>query len=319
MNRCKWLTLLALLLIMIALLCACPPSPSPEAGAITVKIVATRNFGQELMFAETLELPPGTPAMTALEKVADVETAYGGGFVNAINGVSSGFTGTQPTMADWFLYINGIQARTGALDYKLHDGDIQHWDFHAWGFRQSVPAIIGDFPEPFGHGYGGKVSPTVIAYADDFKEEADSLKDGLSQRGVNSPSTKRLSELSADEKESANLILLGTIDSELISELNDIWERLGFFAHFEEEGLVVFNAEGEVAAEYGAGVGLIQATQNPWNPKGTGAAENVVWLISGTDTAGVKSALDALINHPTRLQYAGAAVIASGEIIRIPQ
>ena len=314
----KWLTLPGLLL-MTALLCACPPSPSPEAGAITVKIVATRNFGQELMLAETIELPPGTPAMTALEKVAEVETAYGGGFVNAINGVKSGFTGTQQTMTDWFLYINGIQAKTGALDYILNDGDIQHWDFHVWSFRQSVPAIIGDFPEPLGHGYGGKVSPTIIAYADDFKKEADSLKDGLSQLGINNISIKRLGELSADEKESANLILLGTINSELISELNDIWDKLGFFAHFEEEKLVIFNAEGEVAAEYGAGVGLIQATQNPWHPKGIGAAENVVWLISGTDSAGVKSALDALTNHPTKIQYAGAAVIASGEIIRVPQ
>ena len=318
MNWRKWLTLLVLLLLA-TFLGACSAAPSQEAGAITVRVVATRNFGQELMFDETLELPTATPAMTALESVADVETAYGGGFVNAINGVSSGFTGTQQTMTDWFLYINGIQARTGALDYKLNDGDIQHWDFHVWGFRQSVPAIIGDFPEPLGHGYGGKVSLTIIAYADDLAKEADNLENQLSQLGVNNISTKRLSELSADEKESANLILLGTIDSELISELNDIWDRLGFFAHFEEEKLVVFNAEGEIAAEYGAGVGLIQATQNPWNPKGIGAAENVVWLISGTDTAGVKSALDALINHPTRLQYAGAAVIASGEIIRIPQ
>ncbi|UCG10295.1 MAG: DUF4430 domain-containing protein [Dehalococcoidia bacterium] len=318
MNRRKWLILTALLLLA-TFLCACSAAPPQEAGAITVKIVATQDFGQELMLAETIELPPGTPAMTALERVADIETAYGGGFVNAINGISSGFTGTQQTMTDWFLYINGIQAKTGALDYELNDGDIQHWDFHVWSFRQSVPAIIGDFPEPLGHGYGGKVSPTLIAHADDLAKEADNLENRLSQLGINNISIKRLSELSMDEKESANLILLGTIDSELISELNDIWERLGFFAHFEEEKLVVFNASGEVTAEYGAGVGLIQATQNPWNPKGIGAAENVVWLISGTDTDGVKSALDALINHPTQLQYASAAVTASGEIIRIPQ
>jgi hypothetical protein len=263
------------------------------------------------------ELRAGTDI--CLKKVAEVETAYGGGFVNAINGISSGFTGTQQTMTDWFVYINGIQARTGALDYALNNGDIQHWDFHAWGFRQSIPAIIGDFPEPFGHGYGGKISPTIIAHAEDLAPEADSLKNRLSQLGINNISLKRLSELSMDEKESANLILLGTIDSQPISELNDIWKRLGFFAHFEEEKLVVFNATGEIATEYRAGVGLIQATQNPWHPKGIGAAENVVWLISGTDTAGVKSALDALINHPDQLQCASAAVIAKGEIIRVPQ
>jgi hypothetical protein len=182
-----------------------------------------------------------------------------------------------------------------------------------------VPAIIGDFPEPLGHGYGGKVSPTVIAYADDFKKEADNLKDRLSQLGISNTSIKRLSELSADEKESANLILLGTIDSESISELNDIWERLGFLAHFEKERLVVFNASGEIAAEYGAETGIIQATQNPWHPKGIGAAENIVWLISGTDTVGVKSAANSLIDRYTEFQYIFAAIIANGEIIRIPQ
>lgn len=317
MNWRQWLTVLVLLPVIF--LFACSASATEEAGVSTARIVVTRNFGQDLMLDETQELPTGTPAMTALRKVAEVETVYGGGFVNAINGVRSGFTGTQQTMTDWFVYINGIQARTGALNYALNDGDIQHWDFHVWNFRQSVPAIIGDFPEPCGHGYGGKVSPTLIAYASNLAKEASSLKNGLSQRGVNSLSTKRLGELSAADKESANLILLGTIDSEPISELNYIWDKLGFFAHFSGEKLVVFNASGDIATEYGAGVGLIQATQNPWNPKGIGAAENVVWLISGTDTTGVKSALNILINHPAQLQYASAVIIVNGEIIRVPQ
>ncbi len=182
-----------------------------------------------------------------------------------------------------------------------------------------MPAIIGDFPEPFGHGYGGKVGPTLIAHADGLAEEAENLQNRLSQRGVNSVSTKRLGDLSAAEKESANLILLGTMDSEPIAELNAIWDRLGFLAHFEEDRLVVFNAAGDAATEYGAGVGLIQATQNPWHPKGIGAAENVVWLLSGTDNTGVKSAVNSLIDRYTEFQYAGAVIVVNGEIIRVPQ
>jgi len=319
----KWNKLLvlvtALLLVMAALSACSSPSSEKEAGVITVRVMATQNFGQELMFDETLEVPPGTSAMSALMKVAKVETAYGGGFVNAINGVRSGFAGSQSMKTDWFIYINGIQSNTGALDYKLHDGDIQHWDFHDWSFHHFIPAIVGDFPEPFRHGYGGKTSSTIIAYADSLEGDAENLERRLVRLGVSNVSIKRLSELSENEKESCNLLLLGTMDSEPLSELNQVWNRLGFFAHFENGNLVVLNTKGEVVTKYDAGVGLIQATQNPWNPKGIGACESVVWLVSGTDEAGVKDAIHALVNRYTEFQYACAAVVANGEMIKVPQ
>ncbi len=316
----KWNKLLALItafLLVIAALCACSTPPSEkEAGVITVRVVATENFGQKLMFDETLEVLPGTSAMAALMKVAEVETAYGGGFVNAINGVRSGFTGSQ---TDWFIYVNGIQSNTGALDYELLDGDIQHWDFHNWSFHHFIPAIVGNFPEPFVHGYGGRTCSTIIACSESLKEDAENLERRLVRLGVNDVSIKRLSELSENERESHNLLLLGTMDSEPISELNKIWNRLGFFTHIENRNLLVLNAEGKVAAKYGAGAGLIQATQNPWNPKSIGACENVVWMVSGTDEAGVKSAIDTLINHYSEFQYACAVVVVGGEIIKVPQ
>ena len=207
----------------------------------------------------------------------------------------------------------------GALDYKLHDGDIQHWDFHDWSFHTFTPAIIGAFPEPFLHGYGGKTSPTIIVCPDSLKEEAGDLRSNLVRLGVSNVGIKRFSQLSVEEKELANLILLGTADSEPVSELDQVWKRLGFFAHFQDSNIVVLNSRGEVAAEYGVGTGIIQATQSPWNPNGVGACENVVWMVSGTDEAGVKSAIDALINHHAEFQYAHAIVVASGETIRVPQ
>ncbi len=313
------LVLITALLLVMAALSACSPPPSPEAGVITVRVVATRNFGQELMFDETLEVPEGTSAMSALMKVSEVETAYGGGFVNAINSVRSGFIGSQSMKMDWFIYINGIQSNTGALDYKLRNGDIQHWDFHDWSFHHFIPAIVGDFPEPFRHGYGGKTNSTIIAYADSLKEDAENLERRLVRLGVSNVSIKRLGELSENEKESCNLLLLGSMDSEPLSELNQVWNRLGFFAHFESGNLVVLNTKGEVVTKYDAGVGLIQATQNPWNPKGIGACESVVWLVSGTDEVGVKDAIHALVNRYTEFQYACAAVVANGEMIKVPQ
>lgn len=320
MKQTKSLALITAFLLAVAALCACSaPSSEKEAGVITVRVVATQNFGQELMFDETLEVLPGTSAMAALIKVAEVETAYGGGFVNAINGVRSGSTGSQSMKMDWFFYVNSIQASIGALDYELHDGDIQHWDFRDWSFHHFIPAIVGDFPEPFRHGYGGKTSSTIIVYANGLRGDAEDLENRLAQLSTGDVSIKRLSELSENEKESCNLLLLDTMDCQHISELNQAWNRLGFFAYFKNGNLVVLNTEGEVVAKYGAGVGLIQATQNPWNPKGIGACESVVWLVSGTDEAGVKDAIHALVNRYTEFQYAYAAVVANGEIIKVPQ
>jgi len=108
MKQTKSLALITAFLLAVAALCACSaPSSEKEAGVITARVVTTQNFGQELMLDEALEVLPGTSAMAALIKVAEVETAYGGGFVNAINGVRSGSTGSQSMKMDWFFYVNG--------------------------------------------------------------------------------------------------------------------------------------------------------------------------------------------------------------------
>lgn len=323
----------ALLLINIGL-CACSTQsaesgvstrpvfqPQDEQGSTyaTVRVIATRNFGQEIMFDEILEASPDFSAMAALKKVAEVETAYGGGFVDAINGVRSGFTGIGKTKRDWFIYVNGIQSSVGALDYRLQPGDVEHWDFHDWSFRHFIPAIAGAFPEPFRHGYSGQKKPTLIVYSDNLREAAQELKNGLVPLGVNDVSLRSIGELPVSDRESSNLILLGTADNELISELNQNWKKLGLFARFENGNLVILNAQGETDAAYGTATGLIQATQNPWNPNGIGACENVAWMVAGTDESGVRGAIGALLKHHAQLQYAFAVVIANGEIIKIPQ
>jgi len=311
--------LIAVLLLVMPALSACSPSAPSEAGLITVRVLATRDFGRELMLDKTVEVPSGTSAMAALMQVAEVETSYGGGFVDAINGVCSGFTGSQSTKMDWFIYINGIQSNTGALDYELRDGDIQHWDFHDWSFRQFTPAIIGEFPEPFLHGYGGVIYPTIIVYQDGWEEEARRVADRLRHLGITEASIKGITELQNTEKESGNLILLGTPDFPLIAELNRVWKRLGFFAQFQDGVLTVFDSKGKTAAEYGDGVGIIQATQSPWNPKGIGVCENTVWIVSGSDKAGVKASVDTLVSWANDFKYACSVVITAGEVIRVPQ
>ncbi len=295
------------------------PSPLDTAAASgEARIIVTRNFGCELMCDELIRLKDGTSAMEALGQVAGIETSYGGGFVDAISGVSSRYGGSHSAREDWFIYLNGIQSDVGALDYTLCPGDVEHWDFRDWSFHHFVPGIIGDFPEPFLHGYEGDIRPALVVYQHNLQEEAERVAAHLLQLGAAEVSITDYTRLNDGDKEAGNIILLGDMDFEPVAELNAVWKRLGFYACFEEAKLQVFDYKGKLAAEYGAGSGLIQATQNPWNPRGIGACENVVWMLSGVDEAGVKRAVDALVGHYSELQYACAAVMAAGEISKIP-
>jgi hypothetical protein len=120
-------------------------------------IWVTRGEGRTVLVSE--QVPAGTTALQALQRVAKVELRYGGRFVQAVNGLA----GSIGKRRDWFYFINGIEAPRGAAEYRLHDGDIEWWDYRDWGRSgQSVPVAVGAFPEPFVHGYDGKVRPTVV-------------------------------------------------------------------------------------------------------------------------------------------------------------
>ena len=51
----------------------------------------------------------------------------------------------------------------GAADYLLHPGDVEWWDYRSWKQAESIPVVVGAFPEPLLHGYDGKRLPTVVA------------------------------------------------------------------------------------------------------------------------------------------------------------
>ena len=336
---------LAIITLFVVLLCSCAggvsgapgnnvashegnPSPAESlhpqedsglaSSGSSVRIIVTRGFGEPAILEKTVAIGEDTTALDGLQMVASVETKYGGGFVSSIEGISSQYEGANKTKEDWLFYINGISLSIGAGGYILRDGDSEHWDYHDWSFRQFIPAIIGDFPEPFVHGIRGVVHPTVVAYQSGWEEAARQIADRLRGLGVPDVTCRSFNELSAGDKESSNLVLVGTSDFAPVEELNEPWNRLGFFCHFEDGALVVFDSAGKLVNGYGAGTGLIQATQSIWNPNGIGAGENVVWLVSGLDESGVKAAVDILINHPDAYKYACAAVVTEGETLRLP-
>lgn len=142
-----------LLLLALCLLAGCGEEAAGEGSA---RLWITRDRGSEVVLTATV--PAGISAMEALRRKADVETAYGGRFVQSINGIKGDFEGER----DWFWFVNGYEADLSAADYELYDGDVLWWDHRSWAGRMRQPVVVGAFPEPFLHGWGGKRRPAVV-------------------------------------------------------------------------------------------------------------------------------------------------------------
>ena len=137
----------------VALLAGC----GSGGGRGRATLWVTRDEGKKVLLVRSV--PAGETALQALAREATISTRYGGRYVQAIDGIAGSLTSRH----DWFYFVNGIEADRGAAEYVLHAGDVEWWDYRDWGrFGESVPVVVGAFPEPFLHGYAGKVRPAVV-------------------------------------------------------------------------------------------------------------------------------------------------------------
>ena len=141
---------LALAALVVA---GCGGAPGGDEKAT---VWVTRDRGAEVLLVRSV--PAGLTVMQALQREADVETRYGGRFVQAINGLEGS------ARRDWFYFVNGFEADRGAVEYRLRAGDVVWWDYRAWTGPLQEPVVVGAFPEPFLHGYAGKRRPAVVRY-----------------------------------------------------------------------------------------------------------------------------------------------------------
>jgi hypothetical protein len=129
---------------------------SPEEGRATLWI--TRDEGRRVLHDGPV--PAGLTALQALDRAAEVSTRYGGRFVHAVDGVASSARRGE----DWLYFLNGVLADRSAAEIRLRDGDVLWWDFRRWADRGEAAAVVGAFPEPFLHGYGGRRRATHVRY-----------------------------------------------------------------------------------------------------------------------------------------------------------
>ena len=172
---------LLLALLAALLLAACGEERGQGEGNASLWI--TRDRGEEVVLTESV--PAGLTAMQALQRAADVETRFGGRFVQSINGIEGSLSGRR----DWFYFVNGYEADRSATEYTLHDGDVLWWDFRSWERQMRAPVVVGAFPEPFRHGFAGERRPTAVRFGPALERSARSLGRMLAAESVASWST----------------------------------------------------------------------------------------------------------------------------------
>ena len=136
---------------------AAPAALSPAAAASArararsggATLTVTRDFGaREVGDGSADPIPGGETVMRMLQRDFEVETRYGGGFVQAINGVAGGREDGRPV--DWFYYVNGILADDGAAAHKLARRRPRLVGPPRLGrVGATSRAVVGAFPEPF--------------------------------------------------------------------------------------------------------------------------------------------------------------------------
>jgi hypothetical protein len=263
----------------------------PGAGTSNVSITVTRDFGGRHLGALTQARVPGSQTvMRMLERSFHVSTRYGGGFVQSIDGLAG-----SSNRRDWFYYVNGVEASVGAAQTAVHRGDHIWWDLHDWSATNSVPAVVGSFPEPFVHGVGGRRLPVTLECAASVHAACTRVSSALGAAGV--PAASQLLGTGSGPD------TLGVVVAQWRDLRSEVAGALiahgpsasGVYARFAGGGgssLELLDPDGHVVRTLGAGAGLVAATRDK--------VSEPIWFVTGTDAAGVSAAARALT--PTRLR-----------------
>lgn len=286
--------------------CGLGPGPTPKGVSLTV----TRDFGaRTLLRTRAPKVRGQETVMSFLARNAKVGTRYGGGFVQSIDGLSGGGEGGKPV--DWFFYVNGLEATKGAAEMDLHPGERVWWDRHDWSQTEEVPAVVGSFPEPFQTGIDGKRLPVRVECVAPSSAPCQTALARL--RAARVPAA--LSAISGAYSPQTLRVLVGpfaSISAEIGAHRLEQGPRAsGVYARFAPGGatLTLLDADGRATRTLGPGAGLIAATRQ--------GEDAPVWLLTGTDPAGVERAARALDEASLEGRFA-VALPADGPAVALP-
>ena len=283
-----------------------PGEQQASEGSLTV----TRDFGAEPIGRKQVpDVSESDTVMRQLQRDFEVETRYGGNFVQEIDGVAGGREGGR--RVDWFFYVNGIESSVGAGERRVQPADRIWWDHHDWSATMRVPAVVGSFPEPFVSGSEGRKLPVRIVCLDGAGAACDEVETRLGDAGVT---------------DTARSVLQQSAGREVLRVLVGPWSQVrrdtaarkleggpsesGVFARPTHAGdrIDMLDVHGRIVRTLGSGGGLLAATRIE--------AQQPTWIVTGVDAAGVSASAAALTEQELADHFAIA--VEEGRTVPLP-
>ncbi len=287
-----------------ALVLAAAPGCGLGAGQATdgdATLTVTRGYGAEQLLETTQSDPAASETVIRmLDRDAEIETRYSGGFVQSINGIDGEVEAGRSF--DWFFFVNGIESSIGAAEAEVRGGDRIWWDYRDWSDALRTPAVVGSWPEPFlqQSATGDRQAVEIECFGP--RDPCARVRDRLEAAGVTASVVT-----TADGAGPPVLRLLvgtwGQVRSDpLAAEIERGPQFSGVFARFgAREGgwsLELLDAQASVSRRYQSGAGLVAAMREGDQPP--------TWLVTGVDRAGVEEAVALLDSADLRDRYAVA-------------
>ena len=302
--------LLALVALVAAALltegCGVGAGGAPSGARLTI----TEGFGSRQLAAyDAPQVSGSDTVMRLLQRNAKVTTRFGGGFVQSIDGRAGGTGSGRPV--DWFFYVNGVESSKGAAAVKLRDDDRIWWDRHDWGAVKRVPAVVGSYPEPLRHGIDGKRLPVRLECVEPRGEGCKAAADQLGKAGIIAGRGGLQASLTKDTLR----VLVGPWAKLRADSTAQLLEKgpavSGVYARMTRDGrsIGVLDGQGRTTRTLGAGAGLVAATRL--------RDDRPVWIVTGTDDAGVLDAARALDEGALGDKFALA--IDAGRAVSLPE
>ena len=284
-----------------------PGEETASEGSLTV----TRDFGAEPIGRKRMAgVSESETVMRLLQRDFEVETRYGGIFVQVIDGVAGGRVGGR--RVDWFYYVNGVESGVGAGERRVEPGDRIWWDHHDWGATMRVPAVVGSFPEPFVSGVDGRKLPVrIVCLTGDDDAPCDEVETRLRDAGVTDTARSVLEQSAGREvlrvmvgpwpevrrDTAARKLESGPVESGVFAKPARAGDRID-----------LLDEEGRVDRTLGPGGGLLAATQIE--------AQQPTWIVTGVDASGVAAAAAALTEQELEDHFAIA--VEKGLTVPLP-
>jgi hypothetical protein len=269
--------------------CGLGPGESSE-GAATLTV--TRDYGSEHLRDVTFEDPAASlTVLRALDGEAEIETRYGGGFVQSIDGIE-GMEDAGRSL-DWFFFVNGTESSVGAADVEVEAGDRIWWDYRDWTAAMRAPAVVGSWPQPF---VGEGVTVSCVGE----RTSCDLVEGRLGEVGA-----AVRSEMGSSEGGSAEglRVLVGpwrrVREDSAAALIAEGPATSGVFAEFDEAGggvrLFGLDERADEAFTATHGAGLVAAVRV--------GEDEPTWVVTGTDDKGVRAATELLTEGSLRDHY----------------